>query len=168
MKKRLPAILTIVLLLAVLLVLTQRERWREGASKPTAAAASPEDVIWQMSDAAREGQTQAYLACFSGELRTRLEKTAREMGAAKFTEYLQQLNQAVTGIAVSDLEQSEADTAKLRVEFVLRGKHEAQTHHFQRVNGQWTITRVDDAEQVKVLIPYGTPVDEAKQEGERK
>lgn len=167
MKKRFPAILTAVLLLAALLVLAQRERWRAWSNQPIASA-GPEDVIWQMSDAAREGQAQAYLACFSGELRTRLQKTASEMGEAKFTAYLQQLNQAVTGIAVSDLEQSDADTAKLRVEFALRGKNEAQTHHFKRLNGQWTIERVDEAEQVKVLIPYGATVGENEPTAARK
>lgn len=167
MKKRLPAILTILLLIGALLVLTQRERLA-GMNWNKPKATSPEDVIWQMSDAAREGKSQAYLACFSGELRMRLQKTASDMGEAKFTEYLQQLNQAVTGIAVSDLEQSDPDTAKLRVEFVLRGKNEAQTHHFKRRDGQWTIERVDDAEQVNVLIPYGTAVGENEPNGGHK
>jgi hypothetical protein len=162
MNKRWPAILTVTLMLATLLVLTQRERLRHWQTNSVAPAA-PEEVIWQMSDAARAGKADAYLACFSGELRMRLEKTASEMGAARFTEYLQQLNREVTGIAVSDLAQSDADTARLRVEFVLRGKNEAQTHHFKRRDGQWMIERVDDAEQVKVLIPYGTAV----QNGER-
>ena len=157
MNKRLPALLTIGLMLVALIVLTQRERWR-GWQKNTAAPASPEDLIWRMSDAAREGNAKDYLACFNGELRARLEKTASEMGEAKFTEYLQQLNREVTGIAVSDLAQSDPDTARLRVEFVMRGKNEAQTHHFKRLNSQWTIARVDDAEQVKVLIPYGAAV----------
>lgn len=97
MKKRFPAILTAVLLLAALLVLAQRERWRNGPAHQ-AAPSGPEDVIWQMSDAAREGKADAYLACFSGELRARLEKTASEMGATKFTAYLQQLNREINGI----------------------------------------------------------------------
>ena len=167
MTKRLPAILTVGLMLVALIVLTQRERWRGWQTK-TDAPASPEDLIWRMSDAAREGKAKDYLACFSGELRARLQKTASEMGEAKFTEYLQQLNREVTGIAVSDLAQSDPDTARLRVEFVLRGKNEAQTHHFKRLNGQWTIERVDDAEQVKVLIPYGIAVGENQPEGARK
>jgi len=134
--------------------------WFKGLKSSGAPAASPEDVVWRMSDAAREGDTRAYLDCFSGALRQHLEKTASEMGEAQFSRYLKKLNDEVTGIAVSDLEQKDQQTAALRVEFVFRGRSEAQKHHFKLIDGQWKIDGVDGAERVNVLIPYGANVTE--------
>jgi hypothetical protein len=159
MKKQWPVLVPLIVLLGALLVFTQRERWK-GMLSAEKSAATPEDVIWQMTDAARTGEVQAYLDCFSGTLRQTLDKTAAEMGAAKFKAYLQQRNAEVTGIAVSALEQPEAQTAALRVEFVCRGKSEAQKHHFKCLNGQWHIERVDGGEQIPLPSPYGTGVAE--------
>ncbi|MFN0122910.1 MAG: hypothetical protein ACKV2V_20615 [Blastocatellia bacterium] len=156
MKKHLPAIATVCLIGCALLFFV----WRNDPARfvrllPTPpTAASPEEVIWQMTNAAREGNVQAYLNCYSGAVRQNLEKTATEMGEQKFSDYLKQLNNEVTGIAVSDLEQSNG-TASLKVEFVLRGKNEAQKHHFKFIAGAWKIAQVDGAEQIKTLIPYG-------------
>jgi len=154
MKKRLPAIVTFALIAAALALLTQRERlanWR----LETTAAATPEDTIWRMSDAAREGDARTYIDCFSGALKQTLQKTAAEMGEAQFSQYLNKLNDEMTGIAVSDLERMNEQTATLNVEFVYRGKNETQKHHFTRVDGVWKIDRVDAAEHVKPLLPYG-------------
>ncbi len=154
MKKRLPAIVTILLIAGAFVLLTQRERlsqlkWTEKS------AVSPEDVIWRMSDAAREGNSQAYIDCFGGALRQNLQKTATDMGEAQFSRYLKKLNDEMTGIAVSDLEQTTDQTASLRVEFLFRGKSEAQKHHFNLVDGKWKIEGIDNAERFNVPIPYG-------------
>lgn len=149
MKKKLPAIITLVLIASALVFLTGRERWSKISSSP----ASPEEVVWRMSDAAREGDVRAYLDCFGGALRQKLEKTASEMGASEFSRYLKKLNDEITGIAVSDLEQMDQQTARLRVEFVFRGKSEAQTHYFNLADGEWKIDGVEDAERVNALIP---------------
>ncbi|MEW6212799.1 MAG: hypothetical protein AB1631_31020, partial [Acidobacteriota bacterium] len=109
MKKRLPAIITVLLIALALAYLIGRERWSKMKSSP----ASPEDVIWRMSDAAREGDVRSYLDCFSGTLRQQIEKTASEMGESEFSRYLKKLNDEITGIAVSDLEQSDQQTARL-------------------------------------------------------
>ncbi len=154
MKKRLPAIITVLLIASALLFLTGRERWSNMKFGETAPA-SPEDVIWRMVDAARDGDARAYLDCFGGALRERLEKTANEMGASEFSRYLKKLNGEMTGIAVSDFEQSDEQTARLRVEFVSRGKSEAQTHRFRLIDGEWKIEAMEDAERINALIPYG-------------
>jgi len=111
-----------------------------------------------MSDAARKGDVQAYLDCFSGSLRQSLEKTAADMGEVRFSEYLKKLNNEMTGIAVSNFEKVSEDTATLRVEFVYRGKNEAQNHRFKLIDGKWKIDSLDNAEGVPTLIPYGTKV----------
>jgi hypothetical protein len=157
MKQRLPALITMLLIAAALVLLTQRERWSELAQGESPAA-SPEDVVWQLSDAAREGNVRAYLDCFGGALRQKLEKTASDMGEAQFSQYLKQLNGEVTGIAVSDLERTDQQTAALRVEFVFRSRSEAQKHHFKLSAGRWKIDGVDGAERVNGLIPDGASV----------
>jgi hypothetical protein len=154
MKNRLPAIVTFMLIAAALALLTQRERLAGWRSEKTAAA-TPEDTVWRMSDAAREGDARAYLDCFTGALKQSLQKTAAEMGEAQFSRYLKKLNEEMTGIAVSDLAQVNERTATLKVEFVYRGRNEAQKHHFVWVNGDWKIDGVDAAEHVKPLLPYG-------------
>jgi hypothetical protein len=159
MKKRWPAIITVALLVAAFIALSQRERLA-GMKWGQAKAATPEDMIWQMSDAARTGNVAAYLDCYSGALRRNLEKTATEMGEARFSKYLKQLNNEITGIAVSDLAQANAQEAELRVEFVFRGQTQAQSHHFRLVGGKWKIDAVETAGRVKVLIPDGTGVAE--------
>lgn len=102
MKKKLPAIFTVLLIAGAFFWLTQRDNLSNSGSS-LKSGASPEAVIWRMSDAACDGDTRAYLDCFSGSLRRRLEKTASEMGEAEFSRYLNRLNDEVTGIAVSDL-----------------------------------------------------------------
>lgn len=159
MKKRLPAIITVVLIASALVFLTGRERWSKmkwGQTSP----ASPEEVFWRMSDAAREGDVRAYLDCFGGALRQNLEKTASEMGETEFSRYLKKLNDEITGIAVSDLEQADQQTARLRVEFVSRGKSEAQRHNFRLIDGEWRIDGVEAAERINALIPYGASAGE--------
>lgn len=163
MKQRWPAILTALLIVGAFVALTQRDKLSSlklGRSSGSASAASPEDVIWQMSEAARKGDSRAYLDCFSGALRQRLEKSASEMGAAQFSQYLKKLNDEMTGIAVSDLTQQERQTATLRVEFVFRGRSETQQHHFKLLDGQWKIDGVDSAERLDVLLPDGANLTE--------
>ena len=159
MKKRLVAIATLILLVGAFAWLVARER-RAGMATDEPTASDPEEVIWRMSDAAREGNTLAYLDCFSGDLRRALQHSAAEMGEARFSEYLRRLNRETTGIAVSGLEQN-GDEAELRVETVFRSKAEVQKHHFKLMNGRWQIDRIDNAEPLKVLIPYGTKVGES-------
>src|SRR5262245_4057978 len=153
MKNRLPAIVTVLLIAGALVFFIARQRLK--TAEPSFNAASPESVIWRMSDAARVGDVQAYLNCFDGELRRNLEKTVAEMGERKFGDYLKRLNQEITGIAVSDLDLTEGAGAKLRVEFVYRGKNEAQQHHLVLRDGAWKIDRLDESERIKTLIPYG-------------
>jgi hypothetical protein len=154
MKKRLPAIVTVLLIAGALVFFAARQRSRTAGTGYDAA--KPESVIWRMSDAARAGDVQAYLNCFDGELRRNLEKTAAEMGEPKFGAYLKRLNEEITGIAVSDLDLTGEAGAKLRVEFVYRGKNEAQLHHLVLRDGAWKIDRVDESERIKTLIPYGS------------
>jgi len=45
------------------------------------------------------------------------------------------------------------------VEFVYKDRNEAQSYYLQRSGGAWLIARQENAEGVKALVPYGTPVE---------
>jgi len=159
MKQRLPAIITVLLIISAIAFFAKRDRTTSTSKAPV----TPEDVIWHMLDAAREGDVDAYLDCFDGALKSNLQRTAAEMGEAQFSQYLKRLNGEMTGIAVSDFEQVSQNEATLRVEFVFRGKNEAQKHHFRLVNGVWKIEKLDGAEQIKSLTTYGSDVIEKEE-----
>ncbi len=162
MKKRLPAIITVLLIAGAIAFFARRNQ----TTSTVKTLATPEDLVWRMSDASREGDVEAYLDCFSGALKENLRKTVAEMGEAQFSQYLKRLNGEMTGIAVSDFEQINETEAALRVEFVFRGRNEAQKHHFKLINGSWKIGKLDGSEQIRPLTPYGADVIE-KQEIEK-
>ena len=80
------AVLTVAVLLGVFAVAVLRTHhwqlpfswngWRAITAKR--APSNPEDGIYAMFDAARVGDAQAYLDCFSGPLRDQLAATAKE------------------------------------------------------------------------------------------
>ncbi len=158
MNKHLPAITTVFLIAGALVFFAARQRSKSTASAP--GAADPKAAIWCVSDASRAGDVRVYLNCFDSPLRQNLEKTAAEIGQQKFGEYLRRLDEEITGIAVSDVELIDANTAKLRAEFVLRGKNEVQQYHLKLTNGLWKIDGVDESERIKTLIPYGAEATE--------
>ncbi len=162
MKKLLPTIVTTLLIVVSGVYLAQRSR-----SINSESATNPEDVIWRMMDAAREGNSEAYLDCFSGALRQNLERTAAEMGNQRFREYLRRLNDQIVGLATSDLERLGETEARLNVEFVYRGKTETQKHHFRLVDGSWKIEQIDSAAARQNVIPYGTEVDQEEDRRDR-
>jgi hypothetical protein len=71
--------------------------WKAMSAKR--APAGPEDRIYALFDAARAGNGQAYLDCFSGPLRDQVAATAKE--DAKFKQYLIGQNSSVQGMAVT-------------------------------------------------------------------
>ncbi|MDX2033928.1 MAG: hypothetical protein SF339_24860 [Blastocatellia bacterium] len=142
MKKRLPVVATLLLIAAALAYFTRGQRPAESTA-PLPIGDTPEAVIWHMADAARTGDTAAYLDCFSGELREKLRRTAVDLGEEPFRQYLQRLHDEVAGLAVSDLIRNGADEVSLLVEFAHRDRNESQRHHFRRENGAWKIVRIE-------------------------
>ena len=62
------------------------------------------------------------------------------------------------GIAISEPQPVTDREVKVRVEYVYQDRNEAQTMYLEKDAGSWKISRVDGAERVKTLVPYGTPV----------
>ena len=159
-------VLTVAVLLGVFAVALLRSNhwqlpsswngWRAIAAKR--APANPEDGIYAMFDAARAGDAQAYLDCFSGPLREQLAATAKE--DAKFKEYLIRQNSAVQGMAVTVTDRPNADEARVRVEYVYSDHNEVQNVHLKREGARWKIINMDGAQPVQPLVPYGTKATE--------
>lgn len=128
--------------------------WRALISK--SATVNPEDEIYAMFDAARAGNTQAYLDCFSGPLHDQLAATAREDSAAKFKAYLMGQNSAVQGMAVTITDRLSPDEARLRVEYVYTDHNEIQNVHLKKQGTRWKIINMDVVQPVQPVLPYGT------------
>jgi hypothetical protein len=135
-RQRIAQALTILMLTAALGVAVARQKgwkmpgwsdlaWSASRFRP-AAEATPQDAIYAMLDAAREGDVKKYLAA---------------------------------GVAVTTPEFAPGDReVSVRVEYVYQDRNEAQTMNLEKTAGGWKIARVDSAERVKTLVPYGTPV----------
>lgn len=160
----LKAVLTMAVLLVVFAIAWLRShQWQAPFSWERLRSLSlkrppsqPEDGIYAMFDAARTGDGQAYLDCFSGPLREQLAATAREDSAAKFKAYLLRQNAAVQGFAVTVIDRPNPDEARARVEYVYSDHNEVQNVRLTRKGGRWKIVSMDGAEPVQPLVPYGT------------
>ena len=117
---------------------------------------TPQDVIYAMLDAARAGDVKKYLASYTGPLAQSLKQTAGE--SSDFAAYLRDSNAPLKGIAVTDPESLSDNAAKARVEYVYQDRNEVQYFYLDKTADGWKIARVDSADRVKTLEPYGTPV----------
>jgi hypothetical protein len=166
-KERKTQIVTIAVLAAAFgIVLAQKTGWRFSEVKMAdmvprpapKAEPSPQDAIYAMLDAARAGDVKAYLASYTGQMDSALKQSLAETTEAGFAKYLKDSNAAVKGIAISEPQTLTDREVKVRVEYVYQDRNEAQTMYLEKSSGGWKITRVDGAERVKTLVPYGTPV----------
>ena len=154
-RERKTQILTAAVLAALGLVLARRGEWR--AQKPPA---TPQDAVYAMLDAARDGDVGAYLDAHTGQMAASLRQSLTETTPAAFAGYLKRSNSAVKGIAVSEPQPLSDREVRLRVEFVYQDRNEAQWMYLVKQDARhWKIARVDAAERVKTVIPYGTPVE---------
>lgn len=152
-------ILTVAVLLAVLAVALLRTNhghmtssWR--AIRAKSIPASPEDRIYAMLDAARTGEKQAYLDCFTGPLRDQLAAAAQE--DERFREYLLRQNSTVQGMAVTVTDRPNGDEARVRLEYVYSDHNEVQNLRLIRESGRWRIVNMDGAQALPPLVPFGT------------
>jgi len=169
MKPRIAQVLAILTLAVALGATAARQKgwkmpgwnelaWNASRLRP-AAGATPQDAIYAMLDAARAGDVKKYLAAYTGAMETALRQSIAESSDTAFRKYLQDTNAALKGVAVMTPEAAAGDReVKVRVEYVYQDRNEAQTMNLEKTTGGWKIARVDSAERVKTLVPYGTPV----------
>ncbi|HEV2690599.1 MAG TPA: hypothetical protein VGV35_18720 [Bryobacteraceae bacterium] len=160
-KQRLAQILTVLILAAALGVTLARKNgwtWRGVWQARQTVEATPEGAIYAMLDAARKGDVKKYLASYSGSMESSLRQSISESSDAAFRQYLQDTNAMLKGVAVLPPEKTEDREVKVRVEYVYQDRNEAQTMYLEKTAAGWKIARVDAAQRVKTLVPYGTPV----------
>lgn len=162
-RQRKAQILTGVVLATALAAVTARRAGgpRLGALIPRAASTAettPQDAIYRMLDAAREGDVRKYVASYTGQMETALRAALAEKTEAAFAQYLRELNTPIKGVAVLEPQPLSDREVRVRVEFVYQDRNEAQTMYLEKVGSAWKISRLDAAERVKTIIPYGTPV----------
>ncbi len=156
-------VFTLSFVLALLgLVILRTNAWRVSfpswaVQRPPSAAAGPEDAIYAMLDAARAGDTKAYLDSFSGAMRDQLLQVTKESADANFSAYLKSQNSSFQGVAVSVIERPSDTEAQLRVEYVYGDRNEVQSVYLRK-DSRWRIVKVAGAEQVKTLVPFGSSV----------
>jgi hypothetical protein len=160
-KQRLAQILTVLILATALGVTVARKNgWtlRGAWSGRQMVEATPEDAIYAMLDAARQGDVKKYLASYSAEMQASLRQSISDSSDSAFRQYLKDTNAALKGVAVVPPEKISDREVKARVEYVYQDRNEAQTMYLEKSAAGWKITRVETAQRVKTLVPYGTPV----------
>jgi hypothetical protein len=124
----------------------------------SSASASPEDAVYGMLDAARAGNTTAYLAAFSGSMRDQILQVVKENSEPNFSSYLKSQNAAFQGVAVSVIDRPSDTEAQVRVEYVYSNRNEIQNVSLRKESSRWKIVKVAGAEQIKTLLPFGSAV----------
>jgi hypothetical protein len=161
-KDRKAQIVTLAILIAAFgAVMARKGGWRMSdlAPKVTAKAEpTPQDAIYGMLDAARNGDIKTYLASYTGQMEASLKQSMAETTEGAFAKYLKDSNAAIKGIAIAEPQPLTDREMKVRVEYVFQDRNEAQWMYLEKGPAGWKIARVDGAERVKTLVPYGTPV----------
>ena len=156
MKRNAQAITIAVLVAVAAAVLGRQWGWSPSRSP---AGRTPQDAIYSMLDAAREGDVGAYLDSYSGRLRAELEQGVREQGKRQFGESLRTANAAIKGIAINVPEPMPEGRVRARVEYVYQDRNEVQWMYLEQVDSRWRIGRVEAAQRIPTVVPYGTPVE---------
>jgi hypothetical protein len=155
-RERKAQVATLAVLAGVLIfAIARNSGWRRGAPEPEA---TPQDTVYAVFEAAREGNVQRYLDGYAGQMAADLRQAVAEKGEDGFAAYLKGLNVPIRGIAITEPQAVSDREVKARVEFVYQDRNEVQVMYLERLDGKWKITRLEAAQRVKTLIPYGTPV----------
>jgi len=156
----------IVIAGVVVAVAVKRTGWKPSDGIDTAPIlssqpdkeAEPRDTIYAMLDAARDGDVEAYIRCYNGEMARQLEQSTTEMTRDGFAKYLQDRNREIKGIAINEPEEASSNKVRVRVEYVYQDRNEAQFFYLEKAGSDWMITGADSTQRVPTLVPYGTPV----------
>jgi hypothetical protein len=144
---------------ALTLVAAKRSGWRPAAIIRSSTPVAPQDTVYRMMDAARDGDVRAYLACYTGPMESSLRQIVKEKGEASLADYIRRFNSSVKGVAIQEPQSVAENELRVRVEFVYSDRNEAQIYYLQQAGGGWRIARQENTEGVKALVPYGTPVE---------
>jgi hypothetical protein len=166
-RERKAQVATVAILLGALaLVAMKRGGWQASAASLSdlvtsraPSGATPQDTVYRMMDAARDGDVRTYLGCYTGQMESTLRQIVAEKGEAALADYIRKFNASVKGVAIQEPQSTADREVRLRVEFVYRDRNEAQNYYLEQAGGNWKIARQENSEGVKTLVPYGTTVE---------
>jgi hypothetical protein len=166
-RERKAQVATVAILIGALtLVAAKRGGWQASAASlsnlvagSAPAGVSPQDTVYRMMDAARDGDVRTYLGCYTGQMETTLRQIVAEKGESALATYIRNFNASVKGVAIQEPQSTAVREVRLRVEFVYKDRNEAQIYYLEQGGGSWKIARQENAEGVKTLVPYGTTVE---------
>lgn len=156
MKRWIAGLITAAVIATVLVIALQR-----GPSPgSTPAAENPEACIDRMFEAAKQGDVETYLDCFTGSERERLERELADQPKDAFARSLAEAVGSLKGRAVfkGNPVGDSADKWILPVDRVYVNRMERQTYHLVRESNVWRIHTVETATSFQPDKPYGTPV----------
>lgn len=139
-----------------------------GTATGTGRASQPDPAEVRLNsllDGAWRGDVSAYLDCFGGPLRERLEREVNERGRDAFADDLRRAARARKSHAIFAVEPEGEDTARITVETVYPDRNERQTYHLVRESRDWLVS---DVETVRSQVPqakYGAPATYEEPEG---
>jgi hypothetical protein len=143
----------------------KRNGWQAGAAtlsnltRSAPSSVTPQDTLYRMMDAARDGDVRAYLGCYTAQMESTLRQVVAEKGEPALADYIRNFNKSVKGVAIQEPQSTAEREVRLRVEFVYRDRNEAQNYFLQQVGSSWKIARQENTEGLKTLVPYGTTVE---------
>lgn len=152
-----------ILTVAILALVAGGVAWRQSGwrlpGRTPPRGSTPEDAIYAMLEAARQGDVAAYVGHFTGALQTSIRQAIAESGEEGFARYLRESNAPIKGIAITAPERLSENAVKARVEYVYQDRNEVQYMYLERIGDAWRITRLDATQRIQTLVPYGTPVE---------
>lgn len=156
-------VLTLVLTAGIGVFLVMRQRGTAVSDvlpeiRAPKADPTPQDAIYAMLDAAREGDVDRYMGFYTGQMEVSLKQAVAESGREGFAKYLRDTNVPIKGIAINEPQTLTDREVKARVEYVYQDRNEVQIYYLEKQGLDWKIARLEAAERVKTLVPYGTPV----------
>lgn len=117
--------------------------------------ARTEDVIWKMIVAARTGNIQQYLDCFSGSsLATLQDDRKQSKSEAAFRDYIRRDAQDIKALSIINGRQQDPQKAVFDVEVVYSDRNEDQTFSLQKTQGTWKIVEISRPAITKQPIRY--------------
>jgi len=154
LKRWIAGLITAALIVTVLVIAQQR-----GPSpRNTPAAESPEACIKRMFNAAKQGDVETYLDCFTGSERERLERELAGQPKEAFARSLVEAVESLKGRADFEGDADGDSKSSWIVDRVYANRIERQTYHLVRESNVWRIHSVETATSFQPDKPYGTPV----------
>ena len=158
-RERKAQIATVAILAAALvLVGARRGGWKPSSVMQSTLPATPQDTVYRMMDAARDGDVKKYIECYTGAMQSSLRQVVTEKGEAALADYIRGFNSVVKGVAIQEPQTMADGRICLRADFVYSDRNETQVLYLTQAGG-WKIEKQETAQGTNTVVRYGTPVE---------